>query len=557
VKLRCSAYARYSSDQQSPASIEDQLRRCYEYANTQGWEVLGEYVYTDEELSGSGADRPGWIKLRAAVTRKPRPFDILLVDDTSRLSRNLGEISSFMDEVRFLEIGVIAVSQGIDSRSKTSKVVLTIHGLTDEMFLEELASKTHRGLEGRALKGLNTGGRCYGYDNVPVDSVIGADGVPAKRRQINEAEAEVIRRIFQMYANYFSLKSITKTLNTEHVPPPRKRRDRSSPTWCPSAIREMLRRELYIGQIVWNRRKFVKVPRTNKRVSRQRPESERVFLPVPDLRIVDQELWDRVQKRIAFVAEEYNYANRPGLTHRASTSPYLLTGILKCGACGHNLIIVTGRGNGGHPRYGCPINFNRGACANGVKLRADEIEARLFSDLQNAVLQPEAIEYAVQEFERQLQSSLSALDTRIGQMRQRASQLQKEIANLAATAAQCGPTPVLVKEINNRQEDLEDITRQILGTEPDTVSAEIGRIRRFVTGQLGDIRQLLTTDVRRAKAELQKHIAEIRMVPQTTGKKGYYTAEGNWDLLGGYADGGEKPARMVAGGGFEPPTFGL
>src|SRR3974390_3007076 len=208
MRLRCAAYARYSSDRQSPASIEDQLRVCRDFASKQQWDVLSEHVYTDVELSGAGSDRPGWTRLRAAINSKPRPFDVLLVDDTSRLCRNLGENSTFTDEAKFLGLRVIAISQGIDTKDPQAKLVMTIHGLKDELYLEELASKTHRGLEGRALKGLNTGGRCYGYDNVAVESVIGADGVPAKRRQINEAEAVVIRRIFQMYADGYSYKGI-------------------------------------------------------------------------------------------------------------------------------------------------------------------------------------------------------------------------------------------------------------------------------------------------------------------------------------------------------------
>ena len=58
-----------------------------------------------------------------------------------------------------------------------------------------------------------------------------------------------------------------------------------------------------------------------------------------------------------------------------------------------------------------------------------------------------------------------------------------------------------------------------------------------MTGQLGGVRQLLQVDVKRAKAELQKHVTEISMAPQVEGKKGYYVAEGEWDLLGGYCDG--------------------
>src|SRR5438270_7375687 len=113
MKVRCAAYARYSSDRQSPTSIEDQLRRCREYASRNQWDILPEHIYTDEERSGAGADRPGWARLRSAITQKPHPFDVLLVDDTSRLCRNLGENSSFADEAKFQGGRVIAVSQGI------------------------------------------------------------------------------------------------------------------------------------------------------------------------------------------------------------------------------------------------------------------------------------------------------------------------------------------------------------------------------------------------------------------------------------------------------------
>src|SRR5665213_1932041 len=560
MKLRCAAYARYSSDRQSPASIEDQLRKCREYAVTQGWDVLPEFIYSDKELSGAGVDRPGWMKMLSAMTRLPRPFEVLLVDDTSRLCRNLGENAKFADEMKFLGIRVVAVSQGIDTHNRQAKVLMTFHGLADEIYLDELGSKTHRGLEGRALKGLHTGGRCYGYDNVPVPTVTGADGTSAVRYEINETEASVVRRIFEMAADGGSLKVIAKALNREHIPPPRKRQGKNLATWCPSAIREMLRREIYRGRMVWNRRHFLKKPGTNKRVSRERPKSEWRILDKPELRIIDETLWQRVQQRIALVAEKYNYGNRPGLLHRAATSPNLLTGFMKCGVCGANLIIVSGRGKHNHPRYGCPQNFNRGACSNGVKERADFLQERLFSELQDAVLQPEAIDYAIREFQRQLERSLAGLDDKLARMRQRSQLLQQELGNLVSTVASCGPSPALVEAINSREQEQREITRQLLGTESDSVSGEIGRIRNFVTGQLGDIRQLLKVDVQTAKAELAKHVGGIRMMPQLEGKKGHYIAEGEWNLLGGYSEEAgtstTEHIRMVAGVGFEPTTFG-
>lgn len=83
------------------------------------------------------------------------------------------------------------------------------------------------------------------------------------------------------------------------------------------------------------------------------------------------------------------------------------------------------------------------------------------------------------------------------------------------------------------------------------MSAEIGRIRQFVTRQVETLRNLIRTDVRKAKEELEKHVGKIHMWPQTDGKKGYYVAEGGWNLLGGYAEVAGRATneydRMVAG----------
>src|SRR5580658_9742095 len=98
LSLRCAIYGRYSSDQQSPLSLTDQVRKCREYAQGQGWEVLEEYIFTDAEVSGAGADRPGLKQFLACVKSKPRPFDVLLIDDTSRLSRRQAYQSNIVEQ---------------------------------------------------------------------------------------------------------------------------------------------------------------------------------------------------------------------------------------------------------------------------------------------------------------------------------------------------------------------------------------------------------------------------------------------------------------------------
>ncbi len=169
----------------------------------------------------------------------------------------------------------------------------------------------------------------------------------------------------------------------------------------------MLKRELYKGEIVWNRSKFLKVPGSNKRRSRPRPESEWKRLSAPELAIVSEELWNKVQSRFKSVGGAGRGRAKPGLLPRSVTSPYLFSGLLKCGLCGSNLIIATGGGK--KPKYVCSGYSNRGICSNNLYIRHDELEERLLGKLRTELLQPEAIELAIESFGRQLRSSLASV----------------------------------------------------------------------------------------------------------------------------------------------------
>lgn len=555
--LRCAAYARYSSDLQSPLSIDDQLRICREYARSHGFVFLEEHVYVDEALSGVGADRPGLGRLLDAALSPSRPFDVILLDDSSRLARNTKDALSIFERLNFAGIRLIAVSQGIDSDNEQAQVLVTVHGMVDSLYVKELAKKTHRGLEGLVLRGQHAGGRCYGYDSVPVD------GSTGKQLVINESEAKVVRRIFEMSANGQSLKTIAKTLNHECVPSPRPRSGKKYATWCPTCIREMLRRDLYVGKVIWNSSRFVKVPGTNKRVRRARPESEWRIVAHPELQIVSDELWQRVQERQKRLMAIYSGAKK-GLLPRSVTSPYLLSGILKCGVCGGNLIIITGYSSYGHyPQYGCSQHFNRGACSNSMLIRRDWIEERLLDELQNEVLKREAIDYVLDEFGSHLKSAFAKLSNQLGQMRERKQKLEGELTRLAETAAATGPSAFLVAAIDEREQQLREITDQLLAGGADSVDAHLSEIRSFVTKRLGNLRALLAGDPAEARKELLKHVSEIRMIPQGGNGKPHYLAEGSWNLLGNEKDApfsngaSSTQIRMVAGARFELATFGL
>ena len=120
---------------------------------------------------------------------------------------------------------IVSVSQGIDSAQGNARPLLTMHGLMDEEYLTGLAAKVHRGQEGRVLHGYTTGGRVYGYTNVPIEDPTrtgkyGRPAVSGVKLVIHPERAAIVRRIFEMYASGMGLRAIAVQLNGEGVPGP-------------------------------------------------------------------------------------------------------------------------------------------------------------------------------------------------------------------------------------------------------------------------------------------------------------------------------------------------
>ena len=542
-QLRCAAvYARVSTEMQSRASIDDQVRKCRQYAEAHSLQVLEEHIYRDEALSGVGADRPALKRVMQLALSAAPPFTAILVDDTSRLSRTTEDALTIFKRLNFAGVQLIAVSQGIDSDHEQSEMLVTVHGLVDSLYVRELAKKTHRGMEGLALRGLHTGGRIFGYDTVSLGEGEG------KKLVVNPSEAAIVKRIFELSASGHSLKVITRMLNAEHVPPPRPREDRVGGEWCPTAIREMLKNELYIGNLVWNRSKFVKVPGTNRRQRRPRPESEWLRTSNPELAIVTGDLWKAVRTRFAELPGIWGYPKSRGLAPRGMTSPYLFSGLLKCGECGANLIIATGGGTHRHKKYACSRRFNQGGCQNDLYIRRDDLEDLLLGKLQSEILRPEVIDYAVMEFQRQLEAALGSLSDDLGGMRQRKTRLEAEVRRLVAAVSESGHSKALLEEIARKEAELQGITDSLLSATPKSIESRVGEIRSFVTSGLNDLRDLLRRDAALARTELLKHSSEITMTPHREQVKRFYVAEGSWDLLGNAWT--EAASRLTGGFGW-------
>jgi len=181
--MRVAIYARFSSDLQDARSITDQVNLAREHAAQQGWLVVAEF--TDAAISGASmANRPALKDLiRAAEAGR---FDVLLTESLDRLSRDLADSAALHKQLGYWGVRIVTLAAG-----DVTKVLVAIKGLLGSIFLDDLAQKTKRGQVGRVKAGRIPGGRCYGHDVVQ-------DG-DRGLREINEAEAAIVRRIFAEY----------------------------------------------------------------------------------------------------------------------------------------------------------------------------------------------------------------------------------------------------------------------------------------------------------------------------------------------------------------------
>ncbi|MCW3477768.1 recombinase family protein [Rhodovastum sp. RN2-1] len=385
--MRAVIYARYSTEHQREASIADQVEVCRRYAERQGWTITE--IYEDAAISGASRFRPGFQRVLADA--EAGRFDILVSEAIDRLGRKLSDVADLYDRLTFARVQIHTTSQG-----PITQMHIGIMGTMAQMMLSETGEKVRRGQLGRARAGRIPGGLAYGYEVVAP----ALDAKEGGERRIKPDEAAVIRRIFGEYAGGKSPRRIARDLNAEAVPGPDGR------PWIDTTIRGqvdrgtgLLNNTLYIGRLSWNRCSYIKDPRTGRKVARVNPRAQWEEVEVPELRIIDQELWDRVKVRQSDVRIEMGRDTDGNALNRTHRREFLLSGILVCGCCGGGYTVVA------KDRYGCATRRGKGTCTNSRTIDRQRIEARVLAALKNRLLTPDLVD----EFVRALDAELADL----------------------------------------------------------------------------------------------------------------------------------------------------
>ena len=373
------AYLRCSTNRQDQ-SIADQLAEIERYASEDGYEIVETYV--DEGVSGTSTrGRKAFLQMIEDAQRADCPFRYVLVYDVERFSRaDSDEAGHFRYLLKQRGIDIVYVSESF-AGDNTDEIVRPVKQYLARKKSKDLSKVTIRGQVSSAKTGWWNGGKPpYGFDLECVDSsgritlrirylqrgkreVFDADGrllrTLAPKEQYLKFEkdkvrfvpselerVEVIRRIYDMYVHQgLGYKNIVEVLNGEGVPAPGTGNVRRSgiARWSRTTIKSILEHPAYVGDSVYNRRAGGKFHRISgeRHVERRgivpdsfqwNDEVDWIIVPNTHPAIIDREIYAAAQ-RILDQRRRCNHGSSY-VGGKAKTSPYLLSGLIKCG-CGH------------------------------------------------------------------------------------------------------------------------------------------------------------------------------------------------------------------------------
>jgi DNA invertase Pin-like site-specific DNA recombinase len=551
-------YARYSSDGQSRASIPDQFRNCAELARRKGWTVLEHLNQFDEEMTGrTKFGRKGLDAVLAIAKTKPRIVDYLICDDTSRLGRNAAETLQTVQVLLFQGIALYFVEDGLDSRDPSFWENFTSKAVGDERYSRSLGAKVKRGRRGRFIEGYNPGGGCYGYRNLPVydhtrKGYYGMPYVKAVRQEIDPETSLIVLRIFNAYAGGMSFKGIASMLNQEGIPTSQGPRSKREASWSRGALRTILANTRYIGKIAWGTTVENIDPESGRRVREDVPQELWDTREAPELRIISDELWAKVQavrgQKVTFGIQKTG-----GMERTAASRRYLLSGLMKCGQCDGNINVATSNPT----RYGCTNHRNRGkeACSNRTTIRQDELEqafvAALADKLRAEDLREELIQalhaHLVDQKRIQDNADMAALEQKEEMVANRAKYLRHQ-ANLLKAIREEGGCRSIYEDLKEVEGKIARINERLSEGERAPVKPiTVEEVRDFVNGHADRFEELLIGSAEQLKAEFQKRITSITLTPGIDEQGPFYTVSGDVDLFALPQDAVQtNPAELIA-----------
>jgi site-specific DNA recombinase len=378
--MRVALYARVSTDlQEARGSIGSQVQTLREWAAREAHELFAEYI--DDGYSGARLDRPGLDALRDSAERGL--FEAVLCLTPDRLARSYPYQFLVLEELARFGVRVLFFDAPDLDNDPQVRLLTEMQGVIAEYERAKIAERNRRGRLFRARSGEVVHHKVpYGYRR------IGRSRQVPAHLEVFEPEAVVVRRIFDDYvAGGHSMRQVAWRLYEAGICSPA-----GHPTWRYCSIAKVLRNPAYVGMLYCNCVEVLPAQAGHKRRQRKRPQTEWIAIAVPT--IVSQEIFD--------AAQQVRHDNSRFSPRRAEPGKWLLRNLVRCGPCG----VMTGcvKTVSSRPRgarqaqryYVCPHRDPLRAGGDDLRcrehgIRADELDAFVFTQLREALLRPEVL----------------------------------------------------------------------------------------------------------------------------------------------------------------------
>ena len=397
-KIKAVQYARFSSENQRDESIDAQLRANGEYAERNNIQIVKTFV--DRARSATSDKRPEFQEMIKYCEEDTTGVSMVIVHKLDRFSRDKYDSVKYKQRLKMKGISVVSVTEKLDNSPES-----VIEGMA-QYYSANLAREVAKGQRENALKGLHNGG----------DAPLGYDVAFDKTYLVNEEEAQAVKIIFDMYVNGYSYSNIIDKINDLGY------RTKRGNKFGKNSLHGILSNEKYTGVYVFNKtqRKGINGKRNGHK---QKSEDEIIKVEGGIPQIIDKEVFLQAQEMMQ------KRKKAPG-SHKATTL-YLLTGIIRCGECGHAM-----QGNKRKDKYGndyisyrCGCRKQKRDCTN-REIKRDYLEEFILIELEKHILNDEAIPALSKELNERLKIKSNDNHEMLNNLRNKLEKVNKEIENI-------------------------------------------------------------------------------------------------------------------------------
>ena len=423
---RAVVYARFSSDNQRDESIDAQLRAINEYADKNNIKIVNQFI--DRAKSATSDKRPEFQNMIKFCEADTTGISMVIVHKLDRFSRDKYDSAMYKQKLKVKGIRVVSVLENLDNSPESLILESVIEGMA-QYYSANLAREVAKGQRENGLRAMHNGG----------DAPLGYDVTNDKRYAINKEEAQAVKIIFDMYVNGYSYSNIIDKLNDLGY------KTKRGNKFGKNSLHGILSNEKYTGVYVFNKtqRKGINGKRNGHK---QKSEDEIIKVEGGMPQIIGKDIFIQAQEMMQ------KRKKAPG-SHKAITL-YLLTGIIKCGECGHAM-----QGNKRKDKYGndyisyrCGCRKQKRDCKN-KEIKRDYLEEFVLTELEKHVLNDEAIPALSKELNKRLKTKSNDNHEMLNNLRNKLDKVNKEIENIL-TAIMSG---IMNSMLKDKLDELEQV----------------------------------------------------------------------------------------------------